>query len=68
MCDLLVWIVGLSRGDVDGHLALVTHNYETLRVGHDLLDIETVTWVVRQRSLDLTIVFTEDQLALVGSD
>ena len=66
--DLLVRVVWLTRSDVDHHLTFVTDDDETLGVCHDLLDAETITWVVVKRPLDLTGWFTVNELTLIGTD
>ena len=66
--DLLVWVVWLTSRDVDHELALVADDYEAFRVCHDLLNVETVAWVVIQRPFHFTVVFAENHLPLVRAD
>ena len=67
-CHHLVGVVKLRGDAVHHHLALVTHNDEALRVSDDFLNVETVAWVVIQRSSDFAIWITNDELSLVSSD
>jgi hypothetical protein len=49
-------------------LALIADNDETFGVGHDLLDIETVAWIVVKRAPDFTVALAQDDLALVSAN
>ena len=66
--DLLVGVVRLTSRDVNHKLTFVTDDDKTLRVSHDLLDIETVTRIVIQRPLNFSIGVTQDNLTLVRSN
>jgi len=48
-------------------LAPITDDDEAFRVWDDFFDVKTVTWVVGYWALNLTIVFAQDYLSLVGA-
>ena len=66
--DLLIRVVWLTSRDVDHELALIADDYEAFRVRHDLLNVETVAWVVIQRPFHFAVVFAENHLPLVRTD
>ena len=62
-----MWVIRFADAMVDHHLALVTHDNESLGEGHDLLNIETLSWVVIQRASHFSTHVTEEDLTLVGA-
>ena len=63
-----MWVVSLSNAMVDHHLALVTHDDESLGEGHNLLNVESLSRVVIQWTSDFSTHVTEKNLTLIGAD